>query len=365
MLRQPDARERRGGAAERYGAERADQHRHHLPRAVGGGQAGGGQVPAAADAGDPGAGGDRLLRGDRRRGADGEADERVQPAQNQPADRLGGGDRLGDRRRGDAQVRAGDVSQPVPAAGKPAAEISHKETVMNEGIACCPENRTSTREAVVDAMLASGDELAQLQPALNLLSPPLNATPGEALLASCYEAGADHNADEATRAVSALPAAVVRSATPSLQRSGLLCMAAGALSARQLPLTHNRLCDVAGQFARAIPEGDEEAGSGFYTVRSVSLPVYRRLRRDNHSHSVCLQQALLHLLAWKSESPWARQQAQRLLWQGGVLGEKGEFALLTLDDELRERQIVWPALRSLLAVTGFLVRFPAGPVFSD
>ncbi|HBW7381237.1 TPA: hypothetical protein MFD31_004998 [Klebsiella pneumoniae] len=218
---------------------------------------------------------------------------------------------------------------------------------MNEGIACCPENRTSTREAVVDAMLASGDELAQLQPALNLLSPPLNATPGEALLASCYEAGADHNADEATRAVSALPAAVVRSATPSLQRSGLLCMAAGALSARQLPLTHNRLCDVAGQFARAIPEGDEEAGSGFYTVRSVSLPVYRRLWRDNHSHSVCLQ------------------QAQRLLWQGGVLGEKGEFALLTLDDELRERQIVWPALRSLLAVTGFLVRFPAGPVFSD
>ncbi len=117
---------------------------------------------------------------------------------------------------------------------------------MNEAIACCPENRTSTREAVVDAMLASGDELAQLQPALNLLSPPLNATPGEALLASCYEAGADHNADEATRAVIALPAAVVRSATPSLQRSGLLCMAAGALSARQLPLTHNRLCDVAG-----------------------------------------------------------------------------------------------------------------------
>ncbi|MCL0132704.1 hypothetical protein M2T35_28090, partial [Klebsiella pneumoniae] len=94
-----------------------------------------------------------------------------------------------------------------------------------------------------------------------------------------------------------------------------------------------------------------EAGSGFYTVRSVSLPVYRRLWRDNHSHSVCLQQALLHLLAWKSDSPWARQQAQRLLWQGGVLGEKGEFALLTLDDELRERQIVWPALRSLLAVT--------------
>jgi oxaloacetate decarboxylase beta subunit len=84
-------RERGGGAPERHGAERADQHRDHLPRAVGGGQAGGGQVPAAADAGDPGAGGDRLLRGDRGRGADGEAAEPVQPEQNQPADRLGRG----------------------------------------------------------------------------------------------------------------------------------------------------------------------------------------------------------------------------------------------------------------------------------
>ncbi|MDP0710120.1 hypothetical protein Q8G14_25875, partial [Klebsiella variicola] len=216
---------------------------------------------------------------------------------------------------------------------------------MNEAIACCPENRTSTREAVVDAMLASGDELAQLQPALNLLSPPLNATPGEALLASCYEAGADHNADEATRAVIALPAAVVRSATPSLQRSGLLCMAAGALSARQLPLTHNRLCDVAGQFARAIPEGDEEAGSGFYTVRSVSLPVYRRLRRDNHSPSVCPQQAMVHLVGWKSEAAWARQQAQRLLWEGGVMGEKGEIAPLTMADEVRGGQKGLPGMR--------------------
>ncbi|EBT1029371.1 hypothetical protein CH505_06935 [Salmonella enterica] len=73
----------------------------------------------------------------------------------------------------------------------------------------------------------------------------------------------------------------------------------------------------------------------------------------------------LHLLAWKSDSPWARQQAQRLLWQGGVLGDKGEFALMTLDDELRDRQIEWPGLWSLLAVTGFLAKFPAGPIFAD
>ena len=59
-------------------------------------------------------------------------------------------------------------------------------------------------------------------------------------------------------------------------------------------------------------------------MRSVSLPVYRRLWRDNHSHSVRLQQALLHLLAGRVIRP-ARQQAQRLLWQGGVLGEKGNL----------------------------------------
>ncbi|KTY61258.1 membrane protein associated with oxaloacetate decarboxylase, partial [Salmonella enterica subsp. enterica serovar Typhimurium var. 5-] len=131
------------------------------------------------------------------------------------------------------------------------------------------------------------------------------------------------------------------------------------------PLTHNRLCDLASQFCAGMADVDSETRSGFYTVRSISLPVYRRLLRDQHSHGVCLQQALLHLLAWKSDSPWARQQAQRLLWQGGVLGDKGEFALMTLDDELRERQIGWPGLWSLLAVTGFLAKFPAGPIFAD
>ncbi len=116
----------------------------------------------------------------------------------------------------------------------------------------------------------------------------------------------------------ALPAAVVRSATPSLQRSGLLCMAAGrsapATSADAQPAVRR-----GGQFARAIPEGDEEAGSGFYTVRSVSLPVYRRLRRDNHSHSVCLQQALLHLLAGRVSRPGAAAGAAPALagWRAG------------------------------------------------
>ncbi|VUS40731.1 triphosphoribosyl-dephospho-CoA synthase [Klebsiella huaxiensis] len=232
---------------------------------------------------------------------------------------------------------------------------------MNETITLSPEKRALAKDVVVDYMLASIDELEQLHPALNLLAHPSTAVGSHDFFVRCYEAGVQHAQAGATETVSALPDAL----SHERQRSWLLCAAAGRLDALCQPLTHNRLCDLAGQFCAGIAEADDETRSGFYTVRSISLPVYRRLLRDKHSAAVCLQQALLHLLAWKSDSPWARQQAQRLLWQGGVLGDKGEFALMTLDDSLRERQVEWPELWSLLAVTGFLVRFPAGPIFAD
>jgi triphosphoribosyl-dephospho-CoA synthetase len=121
----------------------------------------------------------------------------------------------------------------------------------------------------------------------------------------------------ANKAAAAEPARPDRiSLTHEQQGSGLLCAAAGRLEILGQPLTHNRLCDLAGQFCAGVADVDAETRSGFYTVRSISLPVYRRLLRDKHSYGICLQQALLHLLAWKSDSPWARQQAQRLLWQG-------------------------------------------------
>ncbi len=349
-------------------------------------------------------------------GADGETAEPVQPEQNQPADWLGrgvggadggqgvkqggsgvgraelpadardgpergGGDWLGDCRRGDAQVRAGDVNRylsrrrrltrlvratrlhgPVARSAQRHREISYKEALMNETITLRPESRASTKDVIIDYMLASVDEVEQLQPALNLLAQPSVARGGHDFFVHCYEAGTQNKAAETEPA---LPDAVFRDSTPWMQRSGLLCAAAGRLNALGQPLTHNRLCDLAGQYCASVADADAETRSGFYTVRSISLPVYRRLLRDKHPSGICLQQALLHLLAWKSDSPWARQQAQRLLWQGGVLGDKGEFALMTLDDELRERQFAWPDLRSLLAITGFLATFPAGPLFAD
>lgn len=232
---------------------------------------------------------------------------------------------------------------------------------MNETLVLHPASRSSAKEGVVDDALASLEELEQLHPALNLLAHPPVGRGSHDFFVCCYDAGVQHAQTGEAETVAAL----LDSLTHERQRIGLLCAAAGHLDALRQPLTHNRLCDLAGQMCASLAQADSESRSGFYSVRSISLPVYRRLLRDNHAHSVCLQQSLLHLLAWKSESPWARQQAQRLLWQGGVLGERGEFALLTLDDELRERQIRWPSLWSLLAVTGFLARFPAGPLFAD
>ncbi|QGN39950.1 triphosphoribosyl-dephospho-CoA synthase [Klebsiella oxytoca] len=232
---------------------------------------------------------------------------------------------------------------------------------MNETIALRPGSRASAKDVVVDYILASLGELEQLHPALNLLAHPPIGQGSHDFFFQCYDAGVQHAQTGVVETVSALP----ESLSHKLQRCALLCAAAGRLNALGQPLTHNRLCDLAGQYCASVADADAETRSGFYTVRSISLPVYRRLRRDKHSHDICLQQALLHLLAWKSDSPWARQQAQRLLWQGGVLGDKGEFALMTLDDELRERQFAWPELWSLLAVTGFLAKFPAGPIFAD
>ena len=222
---------------------------------------------------------------------------------------------------------------------------------MNETIALRPDSRASAKDSVVDYTLASLEELEQLHPALNLLAHPSIAQGSHDFFVRCYDAGVRHAQAGAAETVAALPDS--------------LCAAAGRLEILGQPLTHNRLCDLAGQFCAGMADVDSEIRSGFYTVRSISLPVYRRLLRDKHSYGICLQQALLHLLAWKSDSPWARQQAQRLLWQGGVLGDNGEFALMTLDDELRERQFAWPGLWSLLAVTGFLAKFPAGPLFAD
>ncbi|CAH5400860.1 hypothetical protein [Klebsiella oxytoca] len=141
--------------------------------------------------------------------------------------------------------------------------------------------------------------------------------------------------------------------------------AAGLRLARQQPLAQNPLCDDVLRRFRHAPALTANLPDLIETVRSVALPVWSRLRRDGHCDDIAVRQTLLHILAWRSKSPWLQNQAQRILWQGGVLGERGDRVLASLDDEAAHRCIGFCGLSELLTTTGFLVHFPAGPLFSD
>ena len=60
---------------------------------------------------------------------------------------------------------------------------------------------------------------------------------------------------------------------------------------------------------------------------------------------------------------FVQQQAQKLLWEGGVLADGGLEALRQLDDELIVRHLSPGGSADLLAVTWFLSGFPAGEMF--
>jgi triphosphoribosyl-dephospho-CoA synthetase len=191
---------------------------------------------------------------------------------------------------------------------------------MNETITLRPESRASTKDVIIDYMLASVDEVEQLQPALNLLAQPSAARGGHDFV-HCYEAGTQNKALKQNRhylmRYFGTPrrdakkwAAVCRSGSP--ERPG------PAADAQSSVRSGRSVC-------ASVADADAETRSGFYTVRSISLPVYRRLLRDKHPSGICLQQALLHLLAWKSDSPGRGSRLKRLLWQGGVLGIKASL----------------------------------------
>ncbi|HGI6327579.1 hypothetical protein AB8T15_18170 [Klebsiella pneumoniae] len=78
--------------------------------------------------------------------------------------------------------------------------------------------------------------------------------------------------------------------------------------AQQQPLAQNPLCDDVLRRFRHAPGLTADLPDLIDTMRSVTLPVWSRLRRDGHSDDVALRQTLLHILAWKSESSWLQDQ---------------------------------------------------------
>ena len=180
---------------------------------------------------------------------------------------------------------------------------------------------------------------------------------------------------------------------------GLLSAAAGRLVARGEPVEQHRVCDRVARFCRGLvgrelssPEGMKvskgeghflryglsgargEAESGFRTVRTQAMPVFNRVMADTGDTNLALLQTLLHLMAWNDDTNlvsrggleglnFVQQQAQKLLWEGGVLTDGGLEALRRLDDELIIRHLSPGGSADLLAVTWFLSGFPAGELF--
>jgi triphosphoribosyl-dephospho-CoA synthase len=175
---------------------------------------------------------------------------------------------------------------------------------------------------------------------------------------------------------------------------GLLCAAAGRLLANGRGLNRERICaevasiclglvsrelsarrtaDTAGErifqlYGLAGARG--EAASGYWTVRSVALPVFDRLRSRGVNEQKALLQVLLHLLAVNGDTnlvsrgglgglDYVREHARKLLVEGGVFARDGLKRLAAFDDELVARNLSPGGSADLLAVTALLVRFPA------
>lgn len=182
---------------------------------------------------------------------------------------------------------------------------------------------------------------------------------------------------------------------------GLLTTAMGRLVGQGESLSQHHICDTVASLCRDmvarelsldkggnLSKGERhflryglagargEAESGFRTVRTQALPVYHRVLKEHDDANLALLQTLLHLMAWNDDTNlvsrggleglnYVQQQAQKLLWQGGVLVDGGIEAMQQFDDELIARNLSPGGSADLLAVTWFLSHFPAGPFYSE
>ncbi|HUO09397.1 MAG TPA: triphosphoribosyl-dephospho-CoA synthase CitG [Phycisphaerae bacterium] len=174
---------------------------------------------------------------------------------------------------------------------------------------------------------------------------------------------------------------------------GLLCAAAGRLLATRADLNRERICSEVSDICvglvdrelntprAALTAGERifkrhgfsgargEAASGYALVRTVALPVYERLRRNDVGENLALLQAMLHLLAVNADTnlvsrggltglQYVRARARRLLAHGGALAPDGIRKIEAFDDHLIARRLSPGGSADLLAVTWFLAQFP-------
>lgn len=167
---------------------------------------------------------------------------------------------------------------------------------MSEMVAFRQGTSMPSRETILHYVVETVNQITELEPALHLLPwSGVNSAIYEQRFARCYDEGLCAAQTSAPN----VPQGILPS-TDWAQGIGLLCFAAGYMSAGERPLTHNQLCDFVKQAAVGLSPIEGEAASGFSTVRSIALPVFRRLQRDGHASRILLLQTLLHLVAWKA-----------------------------------------------------------------
>ncbi len=231
---------------------------------------------------------------------------------------------------------------------------------MSEMVAFRQGTSMPSRETILHYVVETVNQITELEPALHLLPwSGVNSAIYEQRFAQCYDEGLCAAQTSAPN----VPQGILPS-TDWAQGIGLLCFAAGYMSAGERPLTHNQLCDFVKQAAVGLSPIEGEAASGFSTVRSIALPVFRRLQRDGHASRVLLLQTLLHLVAGKAHRSMRVNRRNDCSGWAAFWG-KGEHSLLVLDKALREEAVGEKSLPALLIFTSFPAHFPAGPVFID
>lgn len=144
---------------------------------------------------------------------------------------------------------------------------------MSEMVAFRQGTSMPSRETILHYVVETVNQITELEPALHLLPwSGVNSAIYEQRFAQCYDEGLCAAQTSAPN----VPQGILPS-TDWAQGIGLLCFAAGYMSAGERPLTHNQLCDFVKQAAVGLSPIEEEAASGFSTVRSIALPVFRRL----------------------------------------------------------------------------------------
>lgn len=135
---------------------------------------------------------------------------------------------------------------------------------MSEMVAFRQGTSMPSRETILRYVVETVNQITELEPALHLLPwSGVNSAIYEQRFAQCYDEGLCAAQTSAPN----VPQGILPS-TDWAQGIGLLCFAAGYMSAGERPLTHNQLCDFVKQAAVGLSpiEGRRRAVSRRYVV---------------------------------------------------------------------------------------------------